>query len=178
VVLLGYRPGSLARFGLAPAELARRYPGIVVVELSAWGHSGPWAERRGFDSIVQAASGIAREEGTGSEPGALPCQLLDHGTGYLAAAAALEALAEQATEGGSHLRRLSLARTANWLLSEPRAEVPVDAPGSPPQPAPVPTAPGGPEIVAAPPPGSLAGVPLRWHEPPARYGADPPAWRD
>jgi hypothetical protein len=182
VVLLGYRPGSLARFGLAPEDLAGRHPGIVVVELSAWGHSGPWADRRGFDSIVQAASGIALEEESGGEPGALPCQLLDHGTGYLAAAAALGALAEQATEGGSHLRRLSLARTAQWLLSEPRTEARAVEPGSPPQPqpqpAPVPTAPGDPEIVAAPPPGSLRGAPLRWLEPPARYGADAPAWRD
>jgi hypothetical protein len=179
VVIDGYRPGSLARFGLTPEELAVRHPGIVVVELSAWGHSGPWAERRGFDSIVQAASGIAREEGTGGEPGALPCQLLDHGTGYLAAAAALEALAEQRTEGGSHLRRLSLARTAHWLLSEPGAEAPAVTPDPPsPQPAPLPTGPGGPAIVAAPPPGSLGGIPLRWREPPARYGADAPSWRD
>jgi crotonobetainyl-CoA:carnitine CoA-transferase CaiB-like acyl-CoA transferase len=180
VVLSGYRPGALARFGLAPAELARRHPGIVVVELSAWSHSGPWAERRGFDSIVQAASGIAREEEKDGEPGALPCQLLDHGTGYLAAAAALGGLAEGATRGGSHLRRLSLARTAHWLLGEPRPAAPAPAPGPSPQPrpAPVPTAPGDPEIVAAPPPGSLRGVPLRWREPPARYGADAPAWRD
>jgi crotonobetainyl-CoA:carnitine CoA-transferase CaiB-like acyl-CoA transferase len=180
VVIDGYRPGALRRFGLAPEELARRHPGIVVVELAAWGHSGPWAERRGFDSIVQAASGIALEEAMDGEPGALPCQLLDHGTGYLAAAAALEALAAQRAEGGSHLRRLSLARTAHWLLAEPRVEAPASRPGSPPppQPTPVPTPPGDPAIVAAPPPGSLAGIPLRWQEPPARYGADPPAWRD
>jgi hypothetical protein len=180
VVLSGYRPGALARFGLTPAELARRHPGIVVVELAAWGHSGPWADRRGFDSIVQAASGIAREEESDGDPGALPCQLLDHGTGYLAAAAALEGLAEQRTEGGSHLRRLSLARTAHWLLGEPRPAAPPHGLGPSPQPrpAPVPTAPGDPEIVAAPPPGSLRDVPLRWREPPARYGADAPAWRD
>ncbi len=180
MVIDGYRPGALRRFGLAPEALARRHPGIVVVELAAWGHSGPWAERRGFDSIVQAASGIALEEAKDGEPGALPCQLLDHGTGYLAAAAALEALAEQQAEGGSHLRRLSLARTAHWLLAAPQVEAPGSGPGSPPQPqpSPVPTPPGDPAIVAAPPPGSLASIPLQWQEPPARYGADPPAWRD
>jgi crotonobetainyl-CoA:carnitine CoA-transferase CaiB-like acyl-CoA transferase len=178
LVIDGYRPGSLARFGLAPVELARRQPGIVVVELAAWGHTGPWAGRRGFDSIVQAASGIAREEARDDEPGALPCQLLDHGTGYLAAAAALQALAEQRTDGGSHLRRLSLARTAHWLLQEPRVEAPAAEAGPVPQPlaAPAPSAPGEAEILAAPPPGSLGGIPLRWREPPARYGADAPGW--
>jgi hypothetical protein len=69
---------------------------------------------------VQAASGIAMiESADGDEPGALPCQLLDHGTGYLAAAAAIDGLRRQAAEGGTRVRRLSLARTARWL-TEPR----------------------------------------------------------
>jgi crotonobetainyl-CoA:carnitine CoA-transferase CaiB-like acyl-CoA transferase len=119
VLLLGYRPGALERFGLSPEQLAARHPGLVVMELAAWGHTGPWRERRGFDSIVQAASGIAAvEAGPDGEPGALPCQLLDHGTGYLAAAAVLAALTEQRKHGGSHLARLSLGRTAHWLLGE------------------------------------------------------------
>jgi crotonobetainyl-CoA:carnitine CoA-transferase CaiB-like acyl-CoA transferase len=61
-VLLGYRPGALTRFGLAPEDLADRHPGLVIAQLSAWGFTGPWADRRGFDSIVQAASGIAAIE--------------------------------------------------------------------------------------------------------------------
>ena len=118
VVVCGYRPGALDRFGLDEPSLAARYPGIVVVYLDAWGHSGPWAGRRGFDSVVQAPTGIAmRESVTGPEPGALPCQLLDHGTGYLAAAAVLDGLHRQSTGGGTHVRRLSLARTAMWLTS-------------------------------------------------------------
>ena len=53
VLLTGYRPGSLDRFGLD------RHPQLVHVSLSAWGTAGPWAGRRGFDSLVQVASGIA-----------------------------------------------------------------------------------------------------------------------
>jgi CoA-transferase family III len=82
VLVHGYRPHALDRFGLTPGELAERHPGLVVVSLSAWGSTGPWGGRRGFDSIVQAASGIAAAESAdGDRPGAMPCQLLDHGTG-------------------------------------------------------------------------------------------------
>ncbi|MFT3862867.1 MAG: CoA transferase [Solirubrobacterales bacterium] len=195
VVLLGYRPGALARFGLAPEDLAARHPGLVVVELSAWGHTGPWAERRGFDSIVQAASGIASVEGeAGGAPGALPCQLLDHGTGYLAAAAALAALAEQRESGGTHLRRLSLARTAHWLLGaggadDDRPARGADEEGGASGLAARPVVPGwheagaafvapvdaAPSLAAVPPPGSLFGAPLRWPGA-ARYGADEARW--
>ena len=122
VLVHGYRPHALDRFGLAPQALAERHPGLVVVSLSAWGRNGPWGERRGFDSIVQAASGIAViESPDGERPGALPCQLLDHGTGYLCAATVLRGLAAQATWGGTLFRELSLARTGHWLLSQPRA---------------------------------------------------------
>lgn len=80
-------------------------------------HSGPWAGRRGFDSVVQAPTGIAMgESATGREPGALPCQLLDHATGYLAAA--LAGIRRQSLQGGNHVKRLSLARTASWLTSQ------------------------------------------------------------
>ena len=127
VLVHGYRPHALDRFGLDPQTLAERHPGLVVVSLSAWGSRGPWGGRRGFDSIVQAASGIAMAESPdGERPGALPCQLLDHGTGYLCAAAALQALARQSARGGTQFRELALARTAHWLLGLPRevAETP------------------------------------------------------
>ncbi len=189
VVLLGYRPGALARFGLAPEELADRHPGLVIAQLSAWGYTGPWAERRGFDSIVQAASGIAAVEGDADlTPGALPCQLLDHGTGYLTAAAVLDALAEQRADGGTHLRRLSLARSAHWLLegsSEDREDAVASAPDpsfdidAPPWHEPgaafLAPVPADSSLAAVPPPGTLAGAPLQWARA-ARYGADAPAW--
>ena len=118
VVVTGYRPGALDRFGLAPEDLLARRAGLVVVRLDAWGWTGPWAERRGFDSIVQAACGIAVACGTEERPGALPAQALDHATGYLAAASALLGLAERPIRGGS-IRELALARTAEWLWSGP-----------------------------------------------------------
>jgi hypothetical protein len=86
----------------------------------AYGHKGPWAERRGFDSLVQSASGIAfteREAAGWVEPKHLPCQALDHATGYLAAFGAMAALARRATEGGSWHVRVSLAQTGRWLQS-------------------------------------------------------------
>ncbi|MEU1226043.1 CoA transferase [Streptomyces sp. NPDC005828] len=108
VLVAGYRPGALDRFDL-------ERPGLVTARLSAWGDYGPWGERRGFDSLVQVATGIAAVEGSAEEPGALPAQALDHGTGYLLAAAVLRSLTEQRAEGGSRLVRLALAQTGHWL---------------------------------------------------------------
>jgi hypothetical protein len=120
VFLQAYRPGALAARGFSPEQLARLRPGIVCVSISAYSHAGPWAMRRGFDSLVQSASGIAHTESraAGSDaPKHLPCQALDHGTGYLAAFGAMVALARRATEGGSWHVRLSLAQTGRWLQS-------------------------------------------------------------
>ncbi|RKR44401.1 CoA transferase [Paraburkholderia sp. BL17N1] len=120
VFLQAYRPGALAARGFGPEELARVRPGIVYVSVSAYGHEGPWAQRRGFDSLVQSASGIAfteRQAAGWNEPKHLPCQALDHATGYLAAFGAMVALARRATEGGSWHVRVSLAQTGRWLQS-------------------------------------------------------------
>ena len=114
VFVQGFRPGGLASLGYAPEAVAERRPGIVHVTLSAWGETGPWAGRHGFDSLVQTATGIVAEgsaaKGT-EEPAPLPCQALDHSTGYLAAFGAMVALARRETEGGSWLVRVSLAAT-------------------------------------------------------------------
>lgn len=124
VVVTGYRPGALERYGLGAADLLERRPGLVVAQLCAWGRQGPWAGRRGFDSLVQAGYGIAaRLAGPDGVPGALPAQALDHGTGYLMAAGVLRALAQ----GGGRALRFSLAGTASWLVRE----VPADASDAP-----------------------------------------------
>lgn len=117
VLVQGYRPGALARHGLAAEALAERHPHLSVVTLSAWGPDGPWAQRRGFDSLVQCPTGIAVVEGADGNPGALPAQVLDHATGYLAAAAALLALAGAECGEAPRAVRLSLAQTAHWLTS-------------------------------------------------------------
>jgi CoA transferase family III len=175
VVVTGYRPGALDRFGLAPEDLARRHPGLVIVTVSAWGHHGPGARRRGFDSIVQAACGIADAEGHNGVPGALPVQLLDHATGYLAAAGALLALGEQRRAGGSHHVRLALAGTAAWLQALPRT-APVDGPRGHPAPHLVELdAPDG-RLTLAAPPGTVDGRPLRWPEPAPSFGTAQARW--
>ncbi|WP_144111932.1 CoA transferase [Paraburkholderia sp. BCC1886] len=120
VFLQAYRPGALAARGLSPEALAQVRPGIVYVSVCAYSHAGPWAQRRGFDSLVQSASGIAwteRRAAGWDEPKHLPCQALDHATGYLAAFGAMVALARRATEGGSWHVRVSLAQTGRWLQS-------------------------------------------------------------
>jgi len=120
VFVQGYRPGGLERLGFGPESLARIRPGIVYVSLSAYGHAGPWANRRGFDSLVQTATGFnhAEAKAAGSAtPKALPVQILDHATGYLMALGAQAALIRQQQEGGSWHVRVSLAQTGHWLRS-------------------------------------------------------------
>lgn len=120
VLVQGYRPGGLDALGYGPQALADKRPGIVVVSLSAYGDRGPWADRRGFDSLVQAATGfnLAEAQAAGSaQPKALPVQILDHATGYLIAFAAAAAKRRQLQQGGSWHVRVSLAQTAHWLRS-------------------------------------------------------------
>jgi len=114
----GYRPQALAALGFSPQDAARISAGIVYVSLSAYGHAGPWAERRGFDSLVQTATGFNHAEGQAAGvdgPKELPAQMLDHATGYLMAFGAMMAKARQSHEGGSWHVRVSLARTGQWL---------------------------------------------------------------
>ncbi|MGW1768372.1 CoA transferase [Streptomyces sp. NPDC002073] len=174
VVVCGYRPGALDRFGLSPEELTARRPGLVVARLCAWGWTGPWAGRRGFDSLVQAGYGIAAlEAGPDGRPGVLPAQALDHGTGYLVAAGVLRALAD----GGGRVLRFSLAGTASWLCRE------VDSVAEPSGGAGAAYDAGewlrgadsayGRLRYASPP---LAGAPADWARTPSRWGTDTPTW--
>ena len=184
VVLQAFRPGALAARGFGPDECAALRPGLVYVDISAWGPSGPWRDRRGFDSLVQVACGIADEgriaagDPTG-RPRALPAQVLDHATGYLAALGAIQALRHrQATGGGSHVE-VSLARTAHWSDQLGRVPRGLETPD--------PTSeavadllltddtPFG-SVTHVRPPGLIDGAALRWSGPPHRPGADPPRW--
>ena len=109
-----YRPGSLARRGFSPEALAALRPGIVYVTLSAWGHEGPWRERRGYDTVVQSANGLAYQ-GSGQRPAFLPYSAQDYVAGYVLAFGAMVALARRAREGGSWLVRVSLAGAGHWI---------------------------------------------------------------
>jgi crotonobetainyl-CoA:carnitine CoA-transferase CaiB-like acyl-CoA transferase len=114
----GYRPRAIASLGFSPEDAARINPGVVYVTLSAYGHVGPWAERRGFDSLVQTSTGFNHAEGQAAGvdgPKELPAQMLDHATGYFMAFGAMMAKARQSRQGGSWHVRVSLAQTGRWL---------------------------------------------------------------
>lgn len=125
VLVHGYRPDALSRLGLDTAARRRLRPGLIDVSLDAYGWTGVWQGRRGFDSLVQMSSGIAaegrRRYGT-DRPKPLPVQALDHATGYLMAAAVVRGLTRRLTEGKGSITRTSLARTAALLTSAPIAE--------------------------------------------------------
>ncbi len=111
-----YRPGTLDARGFSPEALAELRPGIVYVSLSAWGRSGPWRNRRGYDSVVQAASGMAHASSEDGKPRALPVSAIDYVSGNLMAFGAMVALARRAQEGGSWLVRVALARVGKWIV--------------------------------------------------------------
>ncbi|MFC4535888.1 CoA transferase [Sphaerisporangium dianthi] len=182
VVVQSYRPGALARLGFGPRELAamradamgaRR--GLVCVDISAYGSRGPWAGRRGFDSLVQMACGIAHEQGEGARPVPLPAQVLDHATGWLAALGAIAGLLRSEREGGSWHVELSLARTALWLdglgrvdgmaAPEPRVGDLLEEMES-----------SFGKLTYVRAPGAVADVRPFWSAPPPRRGEHPPTW--
>lgn len=114
----GYRPQSIAALGFSAEDAARISPGIVYVSMCAYGHAGPWAGRRGFDSLVQTSTGFNHAEGKAAGidgPKELPMQILDHATGYVMAFGAMMARLRQAREGGSWHVKVSLAQTGRWL---------------------------------------------------------------
>src|SRR5439155_33969 len=136
----GYRPGTLANRGLSPEELAAIRPGLVYVSLCAFGHAGPWASRRGFDTVVQTVSGMTIRQaesvpGKTAEPQFYPVSAIDYCTGYLMAFGAMVALARRTQEGGSWLVRISLAQVGKWIVDlgeVPAATLKGVLPSSPP----------------------------------------------
>ncbi|KAK9444282.1 CAIB/BAIF family enzyme [Metarhizium brunneum] len=121
VFIQGYRPQSLASHGLSPEELVKINPNIVCANMSAFGPTGPWSHRRGFDSLVQAASGMniseADKAGQGEASRVLPCQALDHASGYLLATGIMAAVYRRAAHGGAWQVDVSLAGTMKYLRS-------------------------------------------------------------
>jgi hypothetical protein len=179
VFLQGYRPGALARLGFAPSDAARIRPGLVYVSLSAYGRLGPWAERRGFDSLVQTATGFNAAEAAAAGAGTpkpLPMQILDMASGFLLAFGAQAALLRQQQEGGSWHVQVSLARTGHWLrelgridygFAAPRAafEAQMEASDS-----------GFGKLLALRHAAHLSATPARYTRPSSPPGSDPLAW--
>ena len=120
IFVQGYRPQSIGQLGFSPDALAEAAPGIVYVSLTAYGNSGPWAGRRGFDSLVQSACGFTRAEAQEAQadlPKSLPVPIFDYASGFLMAFGAQAARLRQSREGGSWHVEVSLLQTANWIRS-------------------------------------------------------------
>lgn len=179
VFLQGYRPGALAARGFGPHDLAAHAPGLVVLSLSAYGPRGPWAERRGFDSLVQAATGFNLDEAAAfgaGEPRALPLQILDYAAGYLLAFAAQAARWRQSREGGSWHVQVSLAGVGRWLRSLGRVtELRAQRPALDPYVETVDSGFGRLECLrhAA----QFSATPARWRRPSMPPGTHAPTWR-
>jgi len=178
----GYRPAALAALGFAPQDVARINPGIISVTLSAYGHAGPWAERRGFDSLVQTSTGFNHAEGQAAGidgPKELPAQMLDHATGYLMAFGAMMAKARQSREGGSWHVRVSLAQTGRWLWNLGRLSDGLKAEDIKPEAvlpfiAEMPSGFG--KLKAVSHSAVLLKTPACWARPAMPLGSHPPAW--
>lgn len=121
VFVQSYRPGSLDAQGLSAEKLIEANPNLIVASLSAYGPEGPWSQCRGFDSLVQACSGInvadAERFGANEAARVLPCQAFDHGAGYLLATGIIAALYKRTTEGGAYEVKVSLAGVMKYLRS-------------------------------------------------------------
>jgi crotonobetainyl-CoA:carnitine CoA-transferase CaiB-like acyl-CoA transferase len=175
----GYRPSALSRRGFSPDELAATAPGIIVVSIDCYGHEGPFAGRPGWEQLAQTVSGMALEHAGDEHPALVPAAINDYTTGYLGALGVMCALARRATEGGSWHVRVSLARTAMWIMSLPRTAV-EDKPGGFDVASVAPwiiemnTAWG--RLTRLGPIARMSDTPPRWDLPPAPLGTDRAAW--
>ena len=175
----GYRFGAFARRGFSPEALADMRPGIVVVSINCYGHEGPWARRPGWEQLAQTTSGMALEHSGPAHPALVGAALNDYTTGYLGAAGAMLALARRATEGGSWHVRVSLSRTAMWIMSLPRVLAsatpkPVDPAEMAPWMIEMQTAWGA--LRRLGPIARVSATPPRWDLPPAKLGSHPATW--
>lgn len=177
VLVVGLRPDALSRLGYGLDQLRSLNPALIIGLLCAYGWAGPWSGRRGFDSLVQMSSGIAAPAHDGHAPDPLPAQALDHGTGYLLAAAIGQALAARATDGAAATIRASLIATANLLLAWPTPDAAAVAePGWSDADTVASSTLWGPAR-RVPTPGRIDGVEARWDIDAGLLGRDRPQWR-
>ncbi len=182
VFVQGYRPGTIASRGFSPEDLVKLRPGIVTASLSAYGNRGPWAHRRGFDSLVQMATGINAEEADAAgtdAPKALPCQALDHAAGFILSFAIMIALHRRATIGGSWHVTTSLAQAGRWIENLGRLEdgfncADIDRSDIADLLQITPSGFG--RLTAVKPSGILEKSPAFWNKPSMPLGSNPPRW--
>src|SRR5271165_3303410 len=180
LLIHGYRPDALDALGYGETVRRGLNPGLVDVCLDAYGWSGPWLNRRGFDSLVQMSTGIAAAGMAwrdADKPVPLPVQALDHATGYLMAAAAVRGVAQRLADGRPTSAKASLARTAALLVALPRgpSEEAALRPAEADYAAAVEATDWGPARRALPPV-AVAGAPLAWSQPARRLGSETANW--
>jgi crotonobetainyl-CoA:carnitine CoA-transferase CaiB-like acyl-CoA transferase len=180
VFVHGLRPGALDALGLDADTRQAISPGLIEVTLNAYGWTGPWQDRRGFDTLVQNSTGMALAGGAWAgigTPYRWPLSIIDHSTGYLMAAAAVAAVARRARTGHGSVSRVSLARVAHWLTSGPAAgdEAQLDLPLAGPLDPAVYDSPVGP-VQRLRWPMEVAGVPFRFDRPGDPFGSSVPRW--
>src|SRR5216684_5718602 len=179
-----YRPEALSGRGFSPESLAELRPGIVCVELRAWGREGPWRNRRGFDTIVQTATGMAHISGGGGGPRLTPVSAIDYVSGHMMAFGAMVALSRRVREGGSWLVRVSLARTGKFIVDRGLLDaaalegVPDDLPAD--EIARLTTETQTPlgRLRHLAPIVRMSETKARWTRPPVPLGTHPPRWPD
>jgi crotonobetainyl-CoA:carnitine CoA-transferase CaiB-like acyl-CoA transferase len=180
ILVHGLRPGALDGLGLDQDTRQAISPGLIEVTLSAYGWTGPWQGRRGFDTLVQNSTGMALAGGAWAGTGVpyrWPLSILDHSAGYLMAAAAVAAVARRARTGHGSVSRVSLARVAHWLTSgpaqddEPPLELPLPGPLDPA----VHDSPVGP-VRRLRWPMRVSGIPFRFDRPGDPFGSSVPRW--
>lgn len=175
VFIESWRPSALARFGLDAQALCARHPGMVHVSVSAFGRTGPWARRKGFEQLAQSVSGICLEEGGEGAPRFVPTGLLtDYLAGYFGAVGALAALQRQRRDGGSYSVHVSLTRLAMWVqdLGRVRRAAGRTLPAVETVERPTPFG----RLRHLPPIARLDLTPARWDLPPCPAGAHEPTW--
>jgi crotonobetainyl-CoA:carnitine CoA-transferase CaiB-like acyl-CoA transferase len=180
VIVHGLRPGALGGLGLGAQERRRVQPGLIDVSLDAYGWTGPWAGRRGYDSLVQMSSGIAdtgMQHYRKDRPTPLPVQALDHTTGYILAAAAVRGLTKRMLSGAGSTMRASLARTAALLAGGPPLETvhPLGKPAAGDYDTRIEATPWGPARRLRPPV-TVDGAIMRWDRPAAELGSSTANW--
>jgi crotonobetainyl-CoA:carnitine CoA-transferase CaiB-like acyl-CoA transferase len=181
VFVQSYRPGALDEFGFGPDALGELQPAIVAVSISAYGRVGPWSERRGYDTLVQTASGIALAEADAfgaDRPRHVPVSGLDYATGYFMAAATMLALSRRHTAGGGTHVECSLVQTREWLETLGRVDgTSTRRPDDDAIVATLPTiASDWGTVTYAPPGGELSETPPSWSHGPVTPGRDAPTW--
>jgi crotonobetainyl-CoA:carnitine CoA-transferase CaiB-like acyl-CoA transferase len=118
VFIQSLRPGAAESRGFGPATLRERNPRLVYATIGAFGRTGPWSARPGYDPLAQAAGGILSLTGEEGGPGVrVGVSMVDQGTGIWAALGIIAALHERGTTGAGRAIDVSLFETTLALLS-------------------------------------------------------------